>query len=232
MNALNIGGWVAAAVLTASVVFAAIGALALENHVAAATPVAATPVPVAAAAGGPSKELLEQIRKATERFQDVKVAVAEGYIAPPGDICDTAEMMGQPKELGAMGIHFFRPDLLGITAVEPRVKGVGLHTDYMKPAILIYEPQADGSLELVAIENLVFTKAWLKNNAEIPTFHGVHYNLMADDPTTPIDEAHAFEPHFDLHMWLYRDNPNGLFAQYNPTVSCEHAPNGGQHASH
>ncbi len=229
MKAVNLASPLAAAVLAATSGFGS-GALAQEDQIAA-TPVSATPVPVAAARG-PSNEVLEQIRKATERFRDVNVALAEGYIAPPGNICDTAEMMGQPKELGAMGIHYFRPDLLGITAVEPRVNGVGLHTDYTKPAILIYEPQADGSLELVAIENLVFTKAWLANKAEVPTFEGVHYNLMADDPTTPVDEAHHFEPHFDLHMWLYRDNPNGMFAQYNPNVSCEHAPQGSKHAAH
>ena len=222
-------GRIAAAALTASVAFAG-GALAHDDHVAAATPVAA---PVRApAVGGPSQELIEQIRQATERFRDVKVALADGYIAPPGDICDTAEMMGQPKELGAMGIHYFRPDLLGITGVEPRVNGNGTHTDFMKPAILIYEPQADGSLELVAIENLVFTKGWLEKTPEVPTFEGVHFNLMADDPTTAVDEAHHFEPHFDLHFWLYRENPNGMFAQYNPNVSCAHAPNAGEHAAH
>ena len=39
---------------------------------------------------------------------------------------------------------------------------------------------------------------------------------------TPADEAHMFEPHYDRHVWLYRDNPNGVFAQFNPKVSCEH----------
>ena len=231
MRTLTNSGGIAGAAFTACLVFAGGGALAHEDQVAAATPVAATPAP-AAAVRGPSTELLEQIRRATERFRDVDVALAEGYIAPPGDTCDTAEMMGQPKELGAMGIHYFRPDLLGITSVEPRVNGNGTHTDYFKPAILIYEPQSDGSLELVAIENLVFTRGWLANNVAVPTFEGVHFNLMADDPTTEIDEAHHFEPHFDLHMWLYRENPNGMFAQYNPAVTCEHAVNGGKHAAH
>ena len=64
--------------------------------------------------------------------------------------------MGRPAADGAMGIHYFRPDLLGITAPPaPRVNGTGMHTDFRNPAILIYEPQADGSLDLVAVENLV-----------------------------------------------------------------------------
>ena len=48
------------------------------------------------------------------------------------------------------------------------------------------------------------------------------FDRMEDDPATPADEAHMFEPHYDLHVWLYRDNPNGLFAQFNPKVSCAH----------
>ena len=75
------------------------------------------------------------------------MALAEGYIRDPFNICDTAEMMGRPASYGAMGIHYFRPDLLGITAPpSPRVNGVGTHTDFRKPSILIYEPQADGSM--------------------------------------------------------------------------------------
>ena len=103
----------------------------------------------------PGEPSLLEVRAATERFRDVKVALAEGYLRDPMNLCDTAEMMGRPAELGAMGIHFFRPDLLGISAPpNPRVDGTGIHTDFLRPSILIYEPQHDGSLELVAVENL------------------------------------------------------------------------------
>jgi hypothetical protein len=165
---------------------------------------------------------LEQVRAATERFRDVRVALAEGYIRDPANLCETAEMTGRPASLGAMGIHYFRPDMLGITAPpSPRVNGDGTHTDFNKPAILIYEPQADGSLQLVAVENLVFKKAWLAlGNTAPPSFHGIAWDEMADDTSTPVDEAHNFEPHFDRHVWLYRDNPAGMFAQFNPKVSC------------
>jgi hypothetical protein len=177
-------------------------------------------------AGEPS---LAEIRRTTERFRDIKVALAEGYIRDPANMCDTAEMMGKPRELGAMGIHYFRPDRLGITAPpNPRVNGAGTHTDFSKPAILIYEPQADGSLDLIAVENLVFAKAWKEAGHDTPpSFHGVVYDTMIDDPATAVDEAHMFEPHHDRHVWLYRENPNGVFAQYNPRVSCEHHRAGG-----
>jgi len=174
---------------------------------------------------GAGEPTLAEVRSATERFRDVKVALAEGYIRDPSNMCETAEMMGRPASQGAMGIHFFRPDLLGITAPPaPRVNGVGTHTDFRQPSILIYEPQADGSLELVAVENLVFAKAWREKTgqSEPPTFHGVPYDSMADDPNTELDEAHMFEPHFDRHVWIYRDNPRGVFSPLNPAVSCAH----------
>lgn len=179
----------------------------------AATPAAASPEADRAA-----------WRAATERFRDVNVALAEGYVREPTNTCETATNMGQPAALGAMGIHFFRPDLLGITAPpNPRVNGNGTHTDFTRPAILIYEPQADGSLQLVAIENLVFEAAWRSaGNRERPFTHGRPWDRMADDPATPLDEAHGFEPHYDQHVWLWRENPNGLYAQYNPNVTCAH----------
>ena len=104
---------------------------------------------------------LADIRRATEKYRDIKVALADGYIRDPANMCETADMMGLPREQGAMGIHYFRPDLLGINAPpNPRVSGAGTHTDFLKPAILLYEPQADGSLTLIGVENLVFAKAW------------------------------------------------------------------------
>ena len=176
----------------------------------------------AANAGSTEEPSLDEVRALTDKYQDVNIALSEGFIRDPGNMCETADMMGRAPELGAMGIHFFRPDMLGISAPpNPRVDGNGTHTDFRRPAILIYEPQADGSLKLVTVENLVFAKAWHEaGNKKPPSFHGVDYDSMKDDPSTAIDEAHMFEPHYDRHVWLYRENPNGVFAQFNPNVSC------------
>lgn len=180
---------------------------------------AVLPAPAAAQSSDPD---LESVRRATERFKDIKVALAEGYIEPM-KMCVTAELEGQPREMGAMGVHYIRPDLLKITGEQPRVNGQSTYTDFSKPAVLIYEPQKDGSLELVAVENLVFIKAWEDaGNKAPPSFMGRAYDRMVDDPTTPVDEAHMFEPHYDLHVWLYRQNPKGTFTPFNPNVSCEH----------
>ena len=177
---------------------------------------------------------LSTVKAATARFQDVRQAIAEGYVRDPMDVCDTAAMMGRPANLGGMGVHYFRPDLLGIKGPpNPRVNGSGTHTDFRTPSVLIYEPQADGSLQLVAVENLVFRWAWSEaGNKAPPTYLGVPYDLMEDDPRTKVDEAHMFEPRYDRHVWLFRDNPNGVFAQFNPAVSCAHHRGATSHGSH
>ena len=75
----------------------------------------------------------------------------------------------------------------------------------------------------MAVENLVFARSWRATGQSAPpTFHGVPYDTMTDDPTTETDEAHLFAPHFDRHVWIYRDNPNGVFAPFNPAVTCAH----------
>ena len=213
-----------------NLVCAGLAALSLSAALVAGVAATSNAQPAAKA----NEPTLAEVRQASERFRDIKVAVAEGYIRDPMNLCETAALMGRPAALGAMGVHYFRPDLLGITAPpSPRINGNGIHTDFLKPSILIYEPQADGSMQLVAVENLVFAAAWrAAGHKEPPTFHGVKWDLMVDDPKTKVDEAHMFEPHFDRHVWIYRDNPNGMFAQFNPAVSCAHHRGPKSHGSH
>jgi hypothetical protein len=168
---------------------------------------------------------LDQLREVVAKYKDVNVALADGYITPDNH-CVSAEGEGLPAELGAMGIHYIHPALLQITATEPRVDGNSTHTDWMRPSVLIYEPQADGTLELVAVENLVFEAAWnAAGKPEELVFNGRNWDHMADDPNTPGDEAHGFTPHYDQHVWLFRENPAGTLMPFNPNATCEHAEN-------
>ena len=166
----------------------------------AALGLAALALPGVAAAQDVGAEI-EKLRQASKRFNDVKVALAEGYIpAPPGDCVDAAHE-GLPAKWGAMGIHYINPKLLKITQTRPRVDGKSTHTDFLNPAILLYEPQANGSLKLVGVENLVFMHAWQRaGNHAPPMFAGRTWDTMADNSSTAQDEAHNFEPHHDQHV--------------------------------
>lgn len=177
-----------------------------------------------------SAAALAEVRRATQRFRDVNVAINEGYVAATP--CITAEMEGEPRQLGAMGIHYVHGERLfgpgGVPTIteEGRVSGNGVNTDFTKPSVLVYEPQKDGALELVAVENLVFAEAWRSlANDNPPEFEGNQYYYMIDNPLTEnVDEAHGFEPHYELHVWLYRENPAGMFMPFNTRVSCPEQP--------
>ena len=180
----------------------------------------------AACGSAPNEPTLDTVRSVAEKYRDVNVAKAEGYTTD--NKCVTAEMLGFPASMGAMGLHYVRRDWLGLppTPLPPggsRVRGTGTHTDFTKPAMLVYEPQPDGSLELVAVENLVFADAWHKAAGEQPPkFHGRNWPLLKDDPATKVDEAHGWEPHYEQHLWVFRSNPNGMYLPFNPNVSCAH----------
>jgi hypothetical protein len=166
---------------------------------------------------------IDELRNAVMKYKDVNAALADGYLSPDNH-CVSAEGEGLPPELGAMGIHYIHPALLEISATDPRVDGMSTHTDWMRPSVLIYEPQADGSLELVAVENLVFEAAWkASGKTELLVLNDRSWDHMADDPVTPGDEAHGFAPHYDQHVWLFRENPMGELMPFNPDVTCEHS---------
>jgi hypothetical protein len=160
---------------------------------------------------------LDDVRAATEKYRDVQVAMADGYVRDPLDICETPYHMGHTGQNGAMGIHFLRRDLLGIGEEETRLDVTGTHTDFRQPAVLVYEPQADGSLELLALENLVAADAWAAaGNDSPPSFQAETFQRVPENPGMSV------RAHYDLHVWLFRENPSGVFAQYNPNATCQH----------
>jgi hypothetical protein len=160
---------------------------------------------------------LDEVRAATSRYQDVEVALAEGYVRDPMDVCETSYYLGSMTDDGTMGIHFFRPDLLGVGEDETRHDVEGTHADFLRPAMLVYEPQPDSILELVAVANMIDARAWSDaGHREPPMFGDVPFDFH------PANGGAGFAAYYDLHVWLYRDNPSGMFAPYNPRVSCEH----------
>ena len=148
-------------------------------------------VAVAAAAGGgdPSTaRQLDKVKRVTARFKDIHKAEAAGYVRA-GE-CTTGRG-------GAMGVHYINGALLG----DPKL-------DVRKPELLLYEPQADGSMKLAGVE-------WMQldTGQRAPRLFGRRFN-------GPMNHNGAAPWHYDLHVWIIRRNPRGTFAQYNPRVSC------------
>ena len=191
---------------------------------------------LAACASDTNEPSLDEVKALAEKYRDVSVAKAEGYTTD--NKCTTAVMLGFPAEMGDMGLHYVRRDLLGLPPKPAppgsgRVHGTGTYTDFRKPAMLVYEPQPDGSLQLVAVENLVFASAWHnKFGKDAPAFRGEPYVLLEDKAETKVDEAHGWEPHYELHAWVFRDNPNGMHSEFNPRVTCRYNKTPQQVAMH
>lgn len=174
------------------------------------------------AQGGPPP--LEEIRQATAKYRELTVALRDGYIHDPTLMCVDAAMVGQPDSLGAMGLHLFQPKLVGIHLPQPvgqRLTGDDAGLDWLHPEVLVYQPEADNSLQLVGVEYLVFEQAWKSAGHDGPPMFGSQpFVLMKDDPATARDEAHMLDPHYELHVWVHRENPRGVFEEWNPRVSC------------
>jgi hypothetical protein len=156
-----------------------------------------------AVAQEPYKAEIDALRKAMEKYQDYKVAVRDLYLSTVGCVHYAGEKMAHHMEYakGAMGIHFVNVTLQG-------------PPDPMKPNVLIYEPVGK-ELKLVAIEWLVPLTADLKQR---PSLFGQSFMgpMEGHEPLIPKDYVH-----YDLHAWLFKNNPLGMFAPTNPDVSCK-----------
>jgi hypothetical protein len=158
-------------------------------------------------AGNPElAQLLAAIRDTTDQYHDVNVALAAGY-RPSAAGCESSS-------IGAMGIHYGHPTLLGLVRGSSPVTGTDPNIDFMRPEIVIYEPQLDGSRRLVAVEYVVYKAAWDAAHSSPPTLLGVPFDVRTGA------NAHGHADHYELHIWLWRHNPLGLFAPWNPKVTC------------
>jgi hypothetical protein len=149
---------------------------------------------------GGQAEDLRRARAATRKFRDVRVARAAGYAA--------AGECAQDPKYGGMGIHYANPALVADGEL-----------DVTKPEILVYQPMPSGKLRLGAVEYFqADADQDLATDTDRPSLFGLPFDgpMLGHEPGMPI--------HYDLHVWLYRHNPAGRFAMWNPRVHCPATP--------
>lgn len=148
------------------------------------------------AAQSDQSTLVQTVRDATKPYLDVNAATAAGYGPFLG--CVTGQ------DHGAMGIHYVNGTLLNSGLV-----------DATQPQALIYEPLKNGKLQLVGVEFITFASTWLAaNNNTPPVLNGQVFQFV-DSPNR--FNIPAF---FELHVWAWRDNPQGAYVDWNNRVTC------------
>jgi hypothetical protein len=150
-------------------------------------------VPAVDAHGARLHRQLAAVRRATVKYHDVNRALADGYVATPikGALCV------EHHHQGAMGIHYLHPGLAGDSTLDLR-----------RPELLLYAPTPHG-LRLVAVEYFV---------VDTGQPHPRLFGRKLDGPNSTLEPE--IPRHYSLHAWVWRANPAGVFAPYNPTVHC------------
>jgi hypothetical protein len=144
-----------------------------------------------------ASELIKIVREATERFKDVSEAERAGYALQFGCVSG--------PDSGAMGLHYINGYLVNQGMVDPA-----------RPQIVIYEPTSNGRLRLIGADYLVLADAWnAKHPDGPPQLMGQLFHLFE----TP--NRFALPAFYTLHVWAWKDNPNGAFVNWHPNVSCE-----------
>ncbi len=135
---------------------------------------------------------LAQVRAATASFHDVSIAEEAGYqLLPFYNICV------YDPELGAMGYHYINVSLMD-TLLNP-----------LQPEAMVYVPDESGILQLASVEYIVPKGPWDATHSEPPTIFG---QTLVYNPAKGV---------YALHAWIWIPNPSGMFAFYNPRLSCD-----------
>jgi hypothetical protein len=141
--------------------------------------------------------LIKAVQDATDQFQDPKAAEGQGYLLQFGCVSG--------GEFGAMGLHYVNGGL-----VDGKI-------DVRYPEIVIYEPTPSGRLRITGADYLVTKEAWEADpkHTAPPELMGQLFHLF-DSPN-----RFGLPPFYTLHVWAWKENPNGAFVNWHPNVSCE-----------
>ena len=158
--------------------------------------VATTVVAFTAVASASPPDDAQAVKAASARYHSFEQARQDGYTIA-GEPCISSP-------LGTMGIHAANPALMADPALDPS-----------RPEILLYLPDGEGKLRLVAVEYWrADTDGSLATDGDRPSLLGQPFDgpMPGHNPAMPV--------HYDLHVWVWDDNPGGLFAPFNRSLSC------------
>ena len=97
--------------------------------------------------------------------------------------------------VGTMGQHLVNLDRVADPEVDP-----------LRPEVLVYAPKRNGGYKLVAVEYVTFAAG--------KTVLGQSMNAV------PAGNRYGLDPFFAKHAWIWQGNPKGLFADWNPSITC------------
>ena len=138
---------------------------------------------------------LARVRQATAAFHRLSAAEAAGY--GPFYVCT------DHATDGAMGQHYVNGTLVGDPTIDP-----------LRPEALVYAPKPGGGLRLVGVEYVVFQADWDALYDAPPSLFGRRFALVE------AGNRYGLPAFYELHAWIWRPNPNGMFNDWNPKVSC------------
>ena len=151
--------------------------------------------PLTAAQRAQASALVDAVRQATEQFKNVANAGPD-YVLNFGCVSGS--------DYGAMGLHFVNGSLVGDGEI-----------DVTRPEILLYEPLPDGKMQLTGADYLVLAADWDAKHQGPPQLMGQLFHFF-ESPN-----RFGLPPFYTLHVWAWKENPNGAFTNWNPNVSCE-----------
>ncbi|NJC95672.1 MAG: hypothetical protein C3F07_10795 [Anaerolineales bacterium] len=138
-----------------------------------------------------AKDGLAELRDATAQYHRPQVAQTAGY-----DLVSGLDHCFNNPGVGAMGYHYINLSLLDTTV------------DFLQPEAMVYTPGPNGVLQLGAIEYIVPAAAWDAEHSELPQVIGQEFHLNSSLGV------------YVLHIWVWKNNPSGMFEDWNPKVSC------------
>ncbi len=154
-----------------------------------------TVLAVGAVLADPQAGAVAAARQATEKYHQLAAAERDGF--GPFYVCT------DEAGAGAMGQHYVNGD-----------RGAHPSLDEANPEVLVYAPLRGGGYRLVGVEYVVIAADWDALHASPPQLFGRTLKRV------PAGNRYGLPDFYEIHAWIWRPNPRGMFDDWNSKVSC------------